>query len=664
MKRKINIHLLLAIFTMVALVLAACSSPAPGASEGGQAVESAPAQEESAAETSEGEMASQYNEAPALVELVAAGELPPVDERLPSTPKVITPVDQVGQYGGTWRTALRGGNDNAWILRTLGYENMVSWTLDWSGLEPNVAESFEVNDDASEFTFHLREGMRWSDGEPFTADDILFWYEDIISDEDVPTTAPSWMVVNDEAGVVEKVDDYTVKFTFSASNGLFLQRLATPSGQQVTTKPKHYLQQFHLKYNPDAEALAEELGFTGWGEMMDSKQGSQNEDADFPTLWAWHLSTPYGENTTLVLAERNPYYWKVDTAGNQLPYIDRVNFDVGNDVEVLVLKALNGEIDMQDRHIATLSNKAIFFDNMEQGNYHFFDTTPSSMNTLLLAVNLTHEDPGFRETFQNKDFRIALSHAINRPEIIDLIFVGQGEPYQASPRPSSPFYNERLAKQYTEYDPDLANQILDEAGFERGADGIRLTPTGEPISFQVDVASVQTDRIDMLELISGYFTEVGVDMRVNTIDRSLLYERKDANQQDAVVWGGDGGLDVILEPRWYFPFSNESIYATPWARWYNNPEDELAQEPPEAAQRQMALYDQLKATPTLEGQQEVMNEILEIAADQFWAIGVSLPAPGYGIVSNDMINVPASMPGAWLYPNPGPSNPSQYAFIR
>lgn len=612
------------------------------------------------------ETPSRYNQAPELAGLVAAGERPPVDERLPTNPKVITPVEEVGRYGGTWRTALRGGGDNAWLVRTIAYEHLVSWTPDWTGIEPNVAESFEVNEDATEFTFKLREGLRWSDGEFFTADDILFWYEDIILNEEVTPSPPNWMVVNDKVGVVEKVDDYTVKFTFSAPNGLFLQRVATPSGWPITTLPKHYLSQFHINYNPDANSIAEELGYASWGEHMQfyTDFSGRFSDADLPVLWAWKLTSPYGENTTLVVAERNPYYWKVDTAGNQLPYIDRVIYDVGNDVEVLVLKALNGEIDMQDRHIATLTNKALFFDNQEQGNYHFFDTTPSSMNTFIVALNLTHQDPGLRETFQNKDFRIGLSHAINRQEIIDLMFVGQGEPYQLAPRPSSPFYNERLAKQYTEYDPELANQILDEAGFERGPDGIRLTPTGEPISFQLDVAAVQTDRIDISELISGYFAEVGVDMQVNTIDRTLLYERKEANAHDAVVWGGDGGLDVILEPRWYFPFSGESNFATPWALWYNNPESELAQEPPEAAKEQMDLYNQLKATPTLEGQQEIMQQILEIAADQFWAIGTSLPAPGYGIVSNDMRNVPQVIPGSWLYPNPGPTNPSQYFFVK
>ena len=289
-----------------------------------------------------------------------------------------------------------------------------------------------------------------------------------------------------------------------------------------------------------------------------------------PVIGAWIHENGTNSDITQLTAVRNPYYWKVDPEGNQYPYIDFLQYDVGEDTETLVLKALNGEIDMQDRHIATLNNKAVFFDNMEAGGYTFFDKIPSGMNTMIIAFNLTTEDPVLSEVFNNRDFRVALSHAINRQEIIDVVFVGQGEPYQAAPRPSSPFYNETLAKQYTEYDPDTANQILDEAGFaERDGDGFRLGPDGNRISFAVEVHTVAADRIDMLELVQGYWADVGIDMQVEVEDRSILYDRKEANEHQAVVWGGDGGLEIFLEPRWYFPFSNESNFAMLWNFWFN-----------------------------------------------------------------------------------------------
>jgi ABC-type transport system substrate-binding protein len=352
-----------------------------------------------------------------------------------------------------------------------------------------------------------------------------------------------------------------------------------------------------------------------------------------------------------------------------LPYIDNVIYEIGEDVQVLVLKALNGEIDMQDRHIATLDNKAVFVDNAETGNYGFFETVPSSMNVQVIALNLTHKDPVKREIYQNKDFRIGLSHAINRQEIIDTIYVGQGEPWQLAPRPTSPLYNEQLAKQYTEYNLDLANEHLDKAGYtERDADGYRLGPDGKRIVIQVDVQAISQNWIDTLELIKSQWAEVGIQMEPNVIDRSLMYTRKDSNEHDATTWGGDGGLDVILEPRWYFPFSGESLFAEAWKEYYVNPSGVGSlvppEEPPTATKRQMELYDQIKATGDAAEQEALMQEILQIAADEFYALGISLPAPGYGIVKNNFKNVPPSFANAWLYPHPAPTNPEQYYIVQ
>ncbi|MEZ4664631.1 MAG: ABC transporter substrate-binding protein [Caldilineaceae bacterium] len=557
------------VILLIAGLLTACSAgPAPGAAE-----EAAPAADSAeAAPAADAAAMADSMEAPALAAMVADGSLPELSERIPVNPKVVAEVDGPGQYGGIWRMGLNGGQDNALLVRTMAYEHLVRWTPDWTGIEPNIAESYEASDDATEYTFHLREGMRWSDGEPFTADDMVFWAESIIGNAEFEAThnVPSWLTANGAAVTVEKIDDYTVKFVFAGPNGLFIQRLATPSGAELTRWPAHYCSQFHPDFNTDnLDALIAEADATDWVNLMELKcagvpgtpYDARWQNSDLPTLNPWILTTAYGAGTQVV-AERNPYYWKVDTAGRQLPYIDKIVYDIGEDVDVLVLKALNGEIDMQDRHIASLSNKAVFADNMEAGGYHFFESIPSGMNNIAIALNLTHKDPVRREMFQNKDFRIALSHAINRQEIIDVVYVGQGEPYQLAPRPTSPFYNERLAKQYTEYDPDLANEILDGIYHDKNADGIRIGPDGEPLTLVVDVTSNQQDRIDALGLIQGYWKAVGVDMQLsNSMDRSLLYTQRFHNEHDVSVWGGDGGLDVILESVLVLPYSGESLYA-------------------------------------------------------------------------------------------------------
>ncbi|MBZ0319212.1 MAG: ABC transporter substrate-binding protein [Anaerolineae bacterium] len=615
---------------------------------------------------------SQYHEAPMLAERVASGELPPVDERLPEDPLVIKPTEEIGVYGGTWHMGMRGRNDHALIIRTAGYQGLVRWTPDWTDIEPNLAVNWEISPDASEYTFYLRQGVKWSDGTPFTADDVLFWYEAIARNTDLFPSPPSWMVIDGQVGVVEKIDDYTVRFTFSGPHGLLLQYLCLPEGTSPVSYPEHYLSQFHPDYVPQnqLDKLVQDAGLTQWTELFALKgggiidSGSRWQNPELPTLHAWMTEIPLSVDATQVRLVRNPYFFKVDPEGNQLPYLDYITYDLAEDVETLVLGAINGEIDMQSRHIGIEDNLAVLTDNMETGDYHFFETPSSFMNTMIISLNLTHPDPVKREIFQNKDFRIGLSYAINRDQIISLVLYGQGIPYQSGPRPDTDLYNEQLATQYTEYNVALANEYLDKAGYDLGEDGYRVGPDGNRISFSVDV--ITTYRYDwslIVELVAQYWQQVGIEMIPNVVERNQLYERKAANQHDAVVWVGDGGLGVTLEPRYYFPYSVESNYAEAWQYWYNNPNHELAEEPPASAQRQMVLYDQVKTTPDLDEQNVLMAEIIQIAADEFYVIGISLPPSGYGIVQNDFYNVPASMPDSWTYPNPAPTNTEQY-FIK
>jgi peptide/nickel transport system substrate-binding protein len=611
-----------------------------------------------------------YEEAPMLQAMVEAGELPPVEERLPLEPLVVEPNNEIGVYSDpgwsmadrTWNLGLRGSGDGGNMVRHVAYEGLVRWDTEWTQVIPNVAKGWEANEDGSEYTFSLREGMKWSDGAPFTAHDIVFWYEADATNTEASPSPPNWMVTGGEVGTVEAIDDHTVKFSFAAPNGLFMQRLATPDALQILQFPKHYAEQFHPDYNPDGiDALLEEAGMDNWVDLWDLKvNGSGNWSTPQPQLWAWTLENGYTADAVQVTAVRNPYYFKVDPEGRQYPYIDYTQWSVGVDVETLVLAALNGDIDFQDRHIAALSNKAVYFDNQEAGDYTFAETIPSSMNTAAIAFNLTHEDPVKREIFQNHDFRVALSIAIDRQSIIDLIYVGQGEVYQLAPRPTSPFYSEQLAKQHTEYDEALANQMLDEAGFaERDDDGYRLGPDGNRISFAVDVIpTLAPEQPDVVELVVGYWQAVGIDAQMNVVERTLFYERKDSNVHDVSVWGGDGGLDVVLEPRWYFPYSQESLFAEAWQYWYNG--DPRGEEPNDIAKSQMALYDELKSTADPDAQAALMDEILQIAADEFWAMGINLPAPGYTIRRNNFQNTLASYPNAWLFPHPGPTNPFQY----
>jgi peptide/nickel transport system substrate-binding protein len=611
-----------------------------------------------------------YQESPLVAEQVAAGALPPIEERLPKNPVVVTPTESIGTYGGTWRTALVGGSDTAWLARTIGYDGLVRWDPTWDEIIPNVAESYEISADTRSYTFKLREGMKWSDGTPFTSADIEFYVNDVYLVEELSTESR----LNPFS--IEVADETTFTVTYEKPNGFALAQMAQDGGSQWVRYPRHYLEQFHKTYNTtNLDQLIADQGAADWIELFRTKGGDIPgtpynavwQNPELPRLHAWAIVEPYGE-TTRVSASRNPYYWKVDTDGNQLPYIDQVVYDVLQDPEVLILKIVNGEVDFHDRHVNNNTNKPVFADALESAQLHFVETIPSTMNAVSIALNLNHKDPVTREIFQNIDFRIGLSHAINRQEVIDTIFVGQGQPWQLAPREGLPYYNETLAKQYTEYDVDLANQKLDAVLPNKDGDGKRLRSDGQKLLVQIEVATgggVSVEQLDSVNLVASYWNEVGVETVVKPEDRSLLYTRKEANDCDCVIWGGDGGFkDAIYDPRWYFPFSAESNYAQAWQTWYNKPSNPLTQpeEPPEAARQQMDLYDQLKETPDVDEQNALFAQILDIAQQQFWAMGLVLPINGYAIVKNNFMNVPETFPEAYVFVTPGPTNPQQYYF--
>ncbi len=366
-----------------------------------------------------------------------------------------------------------------------------------------------------------------------------------------------------------------------------------------------------------------------------------------------------------MVTQRNPYYFKVDTEGNQLPYIDEVVFNIVEDDEVMLLQALNGELDLVTDYVNTLDNKAAFFDNQETGNFNFFEQGNEKMNATILSFNQTHTNPVKREIFRNHDFRVGLSHAIDRQAIIDTVYVSQGEPWQAAPSPDSEFYNATLAKQYTEYDVELANEHLDKAFPEKDAQGFRLGPDGKRISVTIEVDEGNTADVDSAALVKANWEAVGVETFVRSFSADLLRTHKQANDFDVMTWAGEGGLAVIGDPRFYMPFSHESDFGVAWALWSDPSLSALInaqpQEPPPAAKKQIELRDELETTADPEEQNALMTEILDIATEQFYAMGLVLPAAEYGVVSNRMGNVPDFMfDAAGSFPDPATYNPAQF----
>jgi peptide/nickel transport system substrate-binding protein len=555
-------------------------------------------------------------------------DLPPVEERLPANPKVIQPLNEVGVYGGTLQT-VEVSTDPSWLWMTVVHDHLITWDPSYTQIIPNVAEKFEVIGDGKEYTFTLREGMKWSDGEPFNADDLMFWYQEVLLNKSLTPVVPNALKVGDKPVVVEKLGEYQVKFVFPAPNALFLEQIAI-HGPPFRLYPRHYLEPFHKKFKPDLD--------DGWAQDFLEKIDELN-NVDLPVLSPWIPKNPHGDGGRQVW-ERNPFYWKVDPDGSQLPYIDEVVFSFLEEGPLL-LRAANGDVDFYQRSEITVpKNQPVLSEGQEGGNYKLVSIKDPNHNTIGICFNLTHADSGKRRMLQNKDFRIGLSHAINRQQIIDIVYLRQGEIWQTAPRPEVPFYtSDDFGKQYTEFNLDLAREHLDKAGYDKMQGNKRLGPDGKPIVITVLAQSRYPDTVDAMEFVKRTWADVGVELRIDSVSPELVTTRLEANQYDCTLDKGElGYLDLVADPRWLFATGGSS-YAPLWSNWYEGGSPSEA--PPEAMQRQVSIYrDRVVASSDRNEQYAAIKEIIEIARDEFWTLGVSLPGKPYAIVSNRMHNVP------------------------
>lgn len=614
--------------------------------------------------------AQAYQEAPALAALVTQGKLPPVAERLPKDPDVITPVQSIGTYGGVLRSAVRGDSDHNNILKLVGNQGLTRWTPDYAKPMPNLAESWTVNANASEYTFKLRPGLKWSDGQPFGADDVLFFVNDLLPNKQFFQSPPSQYVINGQPMKAEKVDDSTVKIIFAGSYLQFPSVLATPLGQHATLYSKHYCAQFTPMYNPDLPKLLAESKQPDWATLFRQKCG----DIEIPARWAnvarptmdpWVISVPYTGGGTQVVLRRNPYFWQVDTAGNQLPYIDTINLKVVSDIQTMVLAAIGGQFDFLVRHINTINNKPVLSQHAAEAGYVLEELTPTDSSAMALWFNQTEPNPKLRPFMQNHDFREALSLGIDRAEINDIVYLGQGKPWQLGPLPNDKFYNAKLGTQYTKHDVAAANKILDGLGLDkRDSNGMRLLPDGSKLFLSIDCMTADAAAIDVADLVKKQWAKIGVDTGINTMERSLYYERAQNNAYDIGTYAVPGGLNPTSDPRAVLSTHTlDSRQSLPWVKWYSSG-GKAGEEPSPSMKARLAKWDEWKQASTPEKADALFREILSSAADAFEVVGTVEAVTTYGIRSKKLINVPASMPNGWDYPNPAPTLPAQYYFAK
>ena len=587
-----------------------------------------------------------WNEAPALAAQVASGELPPVAGRLPRQPAVVEPVNAIGVYGGTWRRLARNITDIG-LNNRFGYEPLVRWGRDGRTIEPNVAASWDISDDGRTYALTLREGMRWSDGQPFTSADLIFYYEDVLLNDELTPVVPAWLHLGGETVVMDAPDAYTIRFKFPEPYGIFLEMLAYRSTELLY--PSHYLKQYHPSYRPldDLEAQAHAIGLDFWFQLF-LRQYDINDNPDMPTIKAWKISVPLPARR--VRAERNPYYWKVDPEGNQLPYIDSIAWIITPDAEVGNFKAMTGSVDMQARFMDA-GNYPLFMENRHKAGYHVLrDYDPVST---VVYINQFSKDPVLRPLLQDRRFRIALSLAVNREELIDLIYSGMASPSRGVISKFDPYFEPEYNEKYIEYDPARANALLDELGMKRDAiSGLRRMPDGSRFAqiLHAHPSEVGTPA-EQWQLVADYWREVGLDFNVKIDSPSLSVLQVSNGNSD--FWGyATAGMHWIVDPQWYIPWVSASYFAPLHGRYYDSRGKAGVAPPPEIA-RLHDWYAELRSVVNDDERRLALGRnILRQWTEECYTIGI-VHQEQVTIVSNRFKNVPDHIIHSFRLMTPG-----------
>ena len=595
---------------------------------------------------SEGESGQWYpnGESPILAELVAEGKLPPVAERVGPEPVVIQGIDGLGKYGGTWYLVRNNPNAPVGVNGWVAGDTLVRFSPFGNPIVPHVAKGWEVSHDKREWTFFLRKGMKWSDGHPFTADDILYYWQNEVKEELV--VYPLWMRIKGEEGEIIKIDPLTVKFVFPHSHSMLLERLAY---LPLYYSPRHYLEKYHPKLGNDALIEATMKAYktpTRKALYLTLKLANNPEH---PRIWPWIYRT-YKSNPPQV-SVRNPYYWAVDTEGNQLPYVDRLMIDVKTE-KLVPIAVANGAVTMQTFNIYFL-HYTFFMSQRDAGEYdvyHWYDSGLSEWDVYPnLNLHIDPENPTTNkkwELLNDKRFRQALSLAINRKQIIDAVYYGLGEPAQSSMGKESDFYHEKLRYSHVEYNPDRANELLDELGLtRRDNEGYRTFKDGTRMVWFLDIIP------NYAQGPGPFVAEDWKNVGLNTIERILSAGLRTveiaARVQDFSISGTVDDFHPLITPDRYAPGHVEAAGFTIWYKnggLYGNPEAYIpgSIEPPvdHPLRRSMELFDAAVSALTLKEQTDIYRKIQDIAVDNLWSINITQGQPSIVIVKKDFKNVP------------------------
>ncbi|MEQ8391661.1 MAG: ABC transporter substrate-binding protein [Thalassospira sp.] len=592
---------------------------------------------------------SGHAEVPYFEDAVAKGTLPPMLERLPEHPNVIdfgAEDKTIGKYGGEFVTIM-GRSKDIRMAVVYGYARLVGYDPDLN-LQPDILEALDVNEEGNVFTLHIRKGHKWSDGAPFTAEDFRYYWEDIVNNDELyPVGPPRFLFVGDEPATFEILDEYTVRYSWSQSNPFFLAELAATLPPFIY-RPAHYLKQFHEKYRDrdEIDAIVAERSLRSWAVLhTDMDRPDRLSNINRPSLDPWLVTTE--EPSDRFVFVRNPYYHRVDPEGNQLPYIDRMIFNISNS-KLVPAKVGAGEVDLQSR-VLSLKDYTFLKQSEAKQNYQVRLWDVGAGAHAALYPNLTCSDPVWRGVLRDVRFRRALSMAINRTEINRVLYFGLAQPTNNTVLRKSPLFKPEYRESFTNFDTDAANALLDDMGLaERDSDGIRLLPDGRPMEIIVETTGENPEHDDMLELIGDSWRQVGVKMFVKGLQREVLRNRAYSGETIMSIFNGvDNGLATPnTVPSEFVPAQQDSLQWPKWGQYYQT-DGEAGEAPDMPAAKELMNQYRKWQTSNEKGRKEAWQDILDINSENMFSIGLIGNVPQPVVVDKDMRNVPEKGIHSW-----------------
>ncbi len=580
-------------------------------------------------------------ETPSLEDKVAQGVLPDVGNRLPTSPQVVALEGEglsPGEHGGELRL-LMGRQKDIRLMTVYGYARLVGYDRDLN-LVPDILESIEV-EDSKVFTLRLRANHRWSDGQPFTSEDFRYYWEDVVLDPDVfPFAPPKVLLVGGVAPTVEFLDERTIRYSWPSPNPLFLTALAGARPLYIY-QPAHYLKQFHGKYADPAElqAKVEASGKRKWEALL-IHMGRQYRfsNVDLPTLQPWvNTTAPPADRFVF---ERNHYYHRVDTAGRQLPYIDRVIVNISNK-SLIPAKTGYGDSDLQGRNIRFEDYTFLKAGEKDNG-FSVRRWRTASGSQIALYPNLTVEDPVWRKLMRDIRFRRALSLAIDRHKINQVVYYGLAREGADTVLPDSPLYRESYQNAWSTFDIAQANALLDEIGLAEWSGDNRLLPDGRLLEIIIDTSGESTEETDVLELIKQDWAQIGISLFTKPSQREVFRNRVFAGQAIMTVWSGleNGVPTANMSPQELAPTAQTQLQWAKWGQYFET--NGTAGEPPDmpVVETLARLNESWRLAKDGEERFEIWRKMLDIHSDQVFSIGVLNGIWHPVVVSDALKNVP------------------------